>query len=448
MILAQYLSETDEADLIPRDLSKSEKCELTNIGSNKLDILMNWTYSQFSCSHCKKCTHRCEVLSGPELDMGMIESAYNSIISRPYDEQPAATIEYVQEHYDVYNALRQCCFCGHCTSACRRHVLSVDKMRVWRELFMRANLMPPDDSKLVMVDNEWDIFSAYRAIYQIGYPEFISLDQAADEPGLVDTLFFPGCSLVSYAPEVMKAIGNWLTSCGIKWALSDGCCGSPLMSAGLFERAANLRQRFVDKMRQAKITKMICICPGCMDEFHSDVNVDIEIIPLPELMLKLAEARESQPEGTGFSPLDLSSVTFFDSCHDRHDMRNALAIRRLLALYIPEATQHEFEHNKRDSLCCGAGGAVASYDPAITDRRVWRVIDEAHKSGGKTLISMCPTCTYTFGQANLSGDGNPIESYHYLEALFGITINWEEVFANLNNMWTGEYGPWLNATFF
>ena len=96
------------------------------------------------------------------------------------------------------------------------------------------------------------IFSAYRAIYGVGYPEFVSLAQAAEHgPGLADTVFFPGCSLVSYAPELTRKVGRWLTAAGVSWALSDDCCGSPLMSAGLFDRAAALRGRILEQMRAA-----------------------------------------------------------------------------------------------------------------------------------------------------------------------------------------------------
>lgn len=437
-----------DRDLFPRKLSNEELDGIESI-SPKMSALTKWAYNQFSCSHCGKCTRRCEVLSEPDLDMGAISDAYDTIMSFEGEERIQATIDFVSSNYLMYNALRRCCFCGFCTAACRRHVLAPDKMRVWRQLFMEADLMPPDDSKLVMVDNEWNIFSAYRAIYGISYPEFMSLDQAADDPSYdVDTLLFPGCSLVSYTPELIDALGGWLNDCGIKWALSDACCGSPLMSAGLFDRAHALREGIIEKMHRAGITKMITVCPGCTDEFHEELPADIEIIPLPEILLEYSEKRISQGYSSGFAPMDLSSVTFFDSCHDRNDMRNALAIRALLALHIEQARQIEMDHHKKGALCCGAGGAVSSYDPEVTDRRVWRIIDEAKATGAKTLISMCPTCSYTFGQANISSAENGIESLHYLEALFGIVTDWPKVFDQLNSMWYGEYGPWLNATFF
>ncbi|WP_165062421.1 (Fe-S)-binding protein [Adlercreutzia sp. ZJ154] len=419
------------------------------IHSAKMDALIQFSARQLTCSHCGKCTRRCEVLEGPGLDIGRIAAAYDRIVALPEDEQPAALMQLLNEDYPMYNALRQCCFCGHCTAECPHHVLAPEDMRVWRELFMRTEIMPAQDSRLVMVDEEWHIFSAYRAIYGIGYPEFTSLDAAAEHgPGLADTLFFPGCSLVSYAPDVMRAIGAWLTESGVSWALSDGCCGSPLMSAGMFERAAALRAKFIDQMQKAGITRMVTVCPGCADEFVEDMPAGIDIVPLPELLEQLSAQRESEGRESGFSPLSRDAITFFDSCHDRSSCRNARAIRRLMAKYVPQAAQLEMDNHKRQTLCCGAGGAVASYDADITNSRVWRVIDEARATGAQTVITMCPTCTYTIAQANLSAPERGIENKHYLEMLFGVEIDWANVFDQLGSMWTGEYGPWLSATFF
>lgn len=420
-----------------------------DIHSTKMDAIVSFAARQMTCSHCGKCTRRCQVLEGPGLDIGTIAAAYDAVMALPEDQQVPAVIELMNERPELYHALRQCCFCGHCTAACAHHVLAPEDMRVWRELFMRVGYMPIDDSKLVMVDNEWHIFSAYRAIHAVAYPEYVSLAAAAEAgPGLVDTLFFPGCSLVSYAPEVTRAVGDWLSESGVKWALSDGCCGSPLMSAGMFDRAAALRQGFIQQMQQAGITRMVTVCPGCADEFADDMPADIQIVPLPELMLELAKAREAAGQAVGFTPLPRESVTFFDSCHDRLTGSNGRPIRELVRRYAPGARQVEMEHCKRDTLCCGAGGAVASYDPQITDDRVWQVMKEARATSTQTVITMCPTCTYTLAQANLNAPERGMDSKHYLELLFGVEIDWAAVFANLGGMWTGEYGPWLTETFY
>ncbi len=400
------------------------------------------------CIHCGKCTPRCVVLSTPSIDIGTVMEAYDSIRAKPYDEQPAATQEVVSENFELYHSLRQCCFCGFCTATCEQHVLAPSHMRAWRELFMRANLMPPENSKLVMVDNEWHIFSAYRAIYNIAYPDFVTLEAAAAHgPGLADTLLFPGCSLVSYAPELMSAVGAWLSTAGISWAYSDDCCGSPLMSAGLFERGHALRMRTIDRVREAGITKIITVCPGCGEELSVDTPDDIDIVPLAEVMGEIAKQRSANEESTGFATIDSASFTFFDSCHDRADLRHANSARALMEICAPNAVRCEMDHSKHDTLCCGAGGAVSSYDSDICDQRVWRVIDEARSTGAQTLVTMCPTCTYTIAQANLSAPERAMDSHHYLELALGVPIDWNTVFAQLGNMWTGEYAAWLNATF-
>lgn len=435
-------------------LTKEELLQIKAVGNPKLSAIAEFASRQFTCSHCGKCTRRCEVLAGPKLDIGTIEKAYNTVAALPEENRADAVRELMASDYSMYNALRQCCFCGHCTAACGNHVLAPDVMRAWRELFMQCGFMPPNDSKLVMVDNEWHIFSAYRAIYEIYYPQFTMLCDAAcesnnsGESNSPRTLLFPGCSLVTYAPEVVAALGDWLNDSGIDWVLSDDCCGSPLMSAGLFERAQNLREKIIEQMRHAKIERMVTICPGCADEFREFLPEDIQLVPLPELLYKQAQIRLSEGKDSGFSPMNLNSVTFFDSCHDRHNMRNAKALRRLFKKYIPNAEIHEMTHAKRATLCCGAGGAVGSYDADITDRRVWRVIEEARATGAETLITMCPTCTYTIAQANLAHPQSAMNSLHYLEVLFNAEIDWNAVFYQLNAMWSGEWGPWLNQTFF
>lgn len=436
----------------PQKLTSDELAQIARLGSPLLDDLAQWANTHLTCSHCRRCTTRCEVLQEADLDIGMIEEGYERIAALPFDEQPAAVIAEVQEHYDRYHALRRCCFCGYCTATCQTRMLAPDRMRDWRVLFMRAGLMPPDDSRLVMVDNEWHIFSAYRAIYGIGYPEFLSLaDAAAQGPGTVDTLFFPGCSLVSYAPDLTRAIGNWLTAAGYSWALSDDCCGSPLMSAGLADRAAALRERILNQIRAAGIVRIITVCPGCGEEFAELMGDGVDIVPLPEILLRKGAIMAQSAEGgfCGYAPLETQSITVFDSCHDRYDGRHGAAIRALASRYLPHTAQIEMDDRRKGTLCCGAGGAVAAYDGDISQRRVWRVIDEARATGAQTLVTMCPTCTYTVAQACLEADpARGIESRHYLELLFGQAIDWRLVFDQLGAMWTGEYGPWLNETFF
>jgi Fe-S oxidoreductase len=460
----------------PQKLSEVELAELARLGSPLIDALGTWLNRRLSCAHCKRCTRRCEILEQPALDIGGVEADFAQIVDLAPDLQNAAVLRLVQERPELYHTLRRCCFCGHCTATCATSMTAAARMREWREPFMAAGLMPPDDSKLVMVDNEWHIFSAYRAIYGIAYPEFTQLADAAagsaatgggkaaseatvngtagganaDDNATIDTLFFPGCSLVSYAPELMRRIGRWLDAAGYRWAMSVECCGSPLMSAGLFERSRALRQKLLDQIRAVGVTRVLTVCPGCGEELAEVMGDEVDIVPLPELLLEHLTAGDAAVPGDGLEPQDVPfSMTFFDSCHDRLDTRHGTAVRRLLEFSLPKASQVEMPHHGKDTLCCGAGGAVAAYDAEITQRRVWRVIDEARATKAGTLVTICPTCTYTIAQALLGAASEQgIQNHNYLELAFGQTINWPEVFGQLEAMWTGEYAPWLTQTFF
>jgi Fe-S oxidoreductase len=301
-------------------------------------------------------------------------------------------------------------------------------IRPWRHLFAFANNMPPEDSKIVAVDSEWHIFSVYRAVYGIGYPEFPTLETV--EPGQVDTLFFPGCTLVSYMPELIRATGAWLSGQGIRWALSDSCCGSPLMSAGLCERAWAMREGLLEQIRHSGIKRVITVCPGCGEELAEVFGEEVEFKPLPELLY------ERQVPIVRHS----TSLTVFDSCHDRTNTRHGKALRALLA--NSDCVVHEMAHCGRNTLCCGAGGAVSAFSPESAQQRVARLLDEAQETGATTVLSACPTCTYTLAQELLTRE-RTLENRHYLELVFGERVDWAQIFAQLQGMWFGEYGAWV-----
>ncbi|MDR0501049.1 MAG: (Fe-S)-binding protein [Coriobacteriales bacterium] len=418
------------------------------------------------------------------MHIGKIEAEFSRIMQLPKDELADALLQMMSEMPELYQTLRKCCFCGHCTAFCEAHIDAPARMRDWRSLFAQTGIMPEQDSKLVMVDNEWHIFSAYRAIYGVSYPQFNLLSDLAElsdahdstdfadaakmlQSANIDTLFFPGCSLASYAPHLVVAVGEWLNNQGINWALSLDCCGSPLMSAGLFERSVGLRSRILQQVRTCGIKRVLTVCPGCGEELAEVFGDDIQIVPLAELLLQKSDAVALDTNA--------GALTVFDSCHDRHDGRHGMAVRALLQKAFPNKALLQMQHCGKDTLCCGAGGAVSAFDADISNRRVWRVINEAKATGANTLVTMCPTCTYTiaFAQTQNLDDvhvqtetgvqsqilaendsvtnddgGLMLPSHHYLELYFNQTINWSQVFANLESMWTGEYAEWLSATFF
>lgn len=94
--------------------------------------------------------------------------------------------------------------------------------------------------------------------------------------------------------------------------------------------------------------------------------------------------------------------------------------------------------------CCGAGGAVNSFEPDRVDGQTELKLSFAPE--GSTVVTMCPTCTYTYA-FYLMNHPRELGNKHYAELLFDTQIDWDLVYAQLSGMWTGEYGPWLSQVF-
>ncbi|NGM16649.1 hypothetical protein GMI70_01265 [Eggerthellaceae bacterium zg-893] len=390
-----------------------------------------------ACRECGACTPRCEVLCPPDAPALTVGSLARAFVAA---QTPEGVASLAAESPDLVFAVRRCCMDGLCTLSCPDRVNARAVFAALRELLALAGVTTQAGFESTQVDKEWHIFSVYRAVHGIYYND---LPGVADAPAWkADTLFFPGCSLASYAPDLTREVLAWLRDQGMNAVLSVDCCGSPLRSGGFADRANAHRQALVDAALAAGITRVVFVCPGCRDEWEAASGADaLELVALPQL---LADAGASPlPEKVAQAAgCDDPTLALFDSCHDR-DGRFGSPLRRVFA----DCRTVELAHHGKNAVCCGAAGAVSLVDPAICDRRARRVLDEEPTSAGANLVvSNCPTCEYTFAATRRAepADAPSGPSHaHYLELLFPSSFDWPQTFSQLESMWTGEYGPWV-----
>jgi len=215
-----------------------------------------------------------------------------------------------------------------------------------------------------------------------------------------------------------------------KTTMIDHCCGSPLKSAGFYDRAEALCDKIAAELDYSGAKEVICVCPGCANAMRSTLakaGLDIEVSTLASFLVKHDfKPKRSLPEG----PLCISK-----SCQDRNGeyLEDTCSV-----LGIDPETPSIFHG------CCGAGGAVSAFDPnrqaAQADNKLSFAPD------GATVVTMCPTCTYTYAFRTMEAPRN-ITNKHYTELLFENQFDWDTVFAQLGSMWSGEYGAWLAQVF-
>ena len=396
------------------------------------------TYWKFSgtCTQCGHCTEACESLTSTGVTLGDIaKGMLDAQRGASTKEELAANIAANEQ---LVKAVRGCFFCTSCKNTCFAHNDVCDLIYHARVDFQNLGLIPRDTWSSVLVDEEWDIFKAYRAIYGIGYVDLMrhkAYEGHEPEEGLI-TAFFPGCALAAYGPELTREIFATMDELAEGHVtLLDSCCGSSLKSAGFFDRAEKLCDRNADELVSAGVKELVCVCPGCANDMRKALSkrgIDVEVRLLAGWLAERGfKPKHELPEGT---------VCLSKSCQDR-DGSYLDETREVLGLAGDgsDARKCSIYHG-----CCGAGGAVSAYLPerqaAQADSKLSFAPD------GATVVSMCPTCTYTYAY-RLMESPRDVTNKHYCELLFDSQFDWDKTFAQLGSMWTGEYGPWLAQVF-
>ena len=383
------------------------------------------------CTQCGYCKGACSSLENNELTLGGIARAMLDA------ERGASTIEDLRDailvNAPLVNAVRGCFFCTSCKNTCFAHNDVCDLIYHARVDFLNLGLIPRESYSSVLVDQEWDIFTAYRAIHGIGYSDLTrhKATETSEAASDCEIAFFPGCSLAAYGPELTREIFACLEECGAgKVTMLDSCCGSSLKSAGFFERAEALCDRNASEIDAAGAKQLVCVCPGCANDMKRALGVRGMDIQVTSLSAFLAEHGFEMKK-----PLPETPLVFSKSCQDR-DGSYLDETRAILG--VGEETPAVFKG------CCGAGGAVSAFNP---DRQAEQAdMKLSFVPDGSTVVTMCPTCTYTYAFRQMMSPRD-IQSKHYTELLFENQFDWEKVFAQLGGMWYGEYGPWLAQVF-
>lgn len=390
------------------------------------------TYRTFlgQCTECGHCTGACNSLTSAEMTLGEIAKAMLAA------ERGANSTDEVRERIaqdqKLVQAVRGCFFCTSCKNTCFAHNDVCDLIYHARIDFQNLGLIEREAWSSVLVDQEWDIFTAYRAIHGIGYADLtrhVENEYHSAESDC-DVAFFPGCSLAAYGPDLTREIFGTVDDLCEKATMIDRCCGSSLKSAGFFDRAEALCDRNVAEIRESGAKTLVCVCPGCANDMKAALareGVDVEVVSLAAYL--------GERGFTPKHPVPAGQLCLSKSCQDR----DGTYLRETCAVLGIDPDTPAIFHG-----CCGAGGAVSAFKP---DRQAQQADSKlSFAQDGATVVTMCPTCTYTYAYRLMSAPRN-IVNKHYTELMFESQFDWDLVFAQLGGMWYGEYGAWLASVF-
>ncbi|MFX1337793.1 MAG: (Fe-S)-binding protein [Promethearchaeota archaeon] len=175
------------------------------------------------------------------------------------------------------------------------------------------------------------------------------------------------------------------------------CCGSLAHHIASNEELQNHVEILNNWFKDNKVTDLITICAGCYNYLTryypkylgSDFNVKVQhllqFINQPENLKKLNLKYNGKK----------ISVYYHDACH----LRNAEVpiieeARSIIDSIDGPIDLKEMENNRKNSLCCGAGGGVYSIFKENSDYSSKIIFEQMKMS--KALLTACPFCYTAF----------------------------------------------------
>lgn len=347
------------------------------------------------CLQCNDCLQTCEFLANLGLTPGEF---FKQLISEEISS-------------DIIDVVQRCDLCGRCSLDCPAEINLPGGMVAAREILLQSGMVSLDDFQIMMVDNYWHFFSLYMHSFGIDYQGLVETH--------FDTLFFPGCTLASYAPELTHQIHSWLQERTPALGFTEKCCGLPLSSLGLRDRGNRHVARIYHHLKSAGAHRLVTACPNCF-YYLRDRLVGIEVISLYDLLVE-----------AGVKLTGAATVSIHDSCPDRIEGKISQQVRRLLSGY-PQA---EMEHSGENTICCGSGGIVSMISPQLCKDRAQKRLDEFAATRAERLITACMACNHRFSRENSLAN-----VIHCLELVFDTPIDYPQIQTNLSVMWEGEWG--------
>ena len=353
----------------------------------------------FSCTECGRCQDLCPAHNtGKPLNPRRIIHDIKVNLLENGDanagEKRLPLIGEKAEGTSCEDALWSCTTCGACLSVCPvliEHMPKIVKMR--RHLVQEKARFPEELLNLFenmeQRSNPWGIAPSERGKWAslLGDREFVA--------GKTEYLFFVGCagSFDSRAKQTTVALATVLDKAGVTWGIlgrDELCCGDSVRRLGnefVFDRMA---RENVAKFKEKGVTKIVTQCPHCFSTLKNDYRqygLELEVLHHSELIASLVqEGKLSATKG-----VNLGKTLFHDSCYLGRHNDTFTAPRQVIEAAIGVAPG-EFERQKENGFCCGAGGGRMWMEEQIGTRINHDRVNEALKQQPDTICVSCPYC--------------------------------------------------------
>ncbi|HIC94624.1 MAG TPA: (Fe-S)-binding protein [Anaerolineae bacterium] len=295
-----------------------------------------------------------------------------------------------------------CLSCYSCTVTCPRGIVPSDVMLRLKSLVAqgRGGEMPESLRRFSgLVLAEHNISGEPNETRLIWSENLERLPAGLRRRRKAEVVYFVGCvaSFFPMAYSIPQSFVRILDGAGVDFATLGGeewCCGYPLLNAGMEERMAELAKHNIAKVKGLGAGRLVTTCPSCYHTWRQvypqllGEELDFEVLHSTHLLAELIDT-----DRLGLGRLE-QTVTYHDPC-DLGRKSGVYDAPRQVIESIPGVRLVEMDASREGARCCGGGGNVEVVAPELTAAVAARRIEQAQRTGARTLVSACQQCKRT-----------------------------------------------------
>jgi Fe-S oxidoreductase len=388
-------------------------------GANKLeDLTMTQILDGFACIMCNRCQDVCPAyVTGKELSPSAYEVNKRYLIKDQMIDlsNGEASLSPLMGSAISESAVWACTSCGACIDVCPvGNEPMLDILDIRRDAVLTQGEFPAE------FQNAFNGMERQSNPWQISEPRFnwakgleFPVPTVEENPNF-EILYWVGCA-ASYDPRAQltaRALVKVLSKAGVNFAVlgeAEKCTGDTARRAGNEYLYYEMASANVETLNEVKPPRIVVTCPHCFHnlgkEYHQ-FGGNYEVVHHTELIEELIAAKKLPMSA---HPNKQSNVTFHDPCYLGRHNGVIDAPRTVLNKVGNGKGVVEMPRNKRNSFCCGAGGAQFWKEEEHGDKAVNVTrYEEAKATGADTLAVGCPFCMQMFNTAQSEVTHGPV----------------------------------------
>jgi glycolate oxidase iron-sulfur subunit len=240
-----------------------------------------------------------------------------------------------------------------------------------------------------------------------------------DSKGTV--VFFPGCAVDYFQPEIGKATIGVLNSIGYDVIVPGGlkCCGRPLLSLGDRGAAEELAAHNTALLDAINADAIVTACASCGLTFKKEYPKLLRSGAKAPAILDIHEFLAGRISGLKLGPVK-KLVTWHDPCHLGRGQGLSGTARDILRA-VPGLALEEMRNADR---CCGFGGVMRITHHKLSNGIAGEKAGNIMATKAEAVVTGCPGCRMQIANA-LSQAGSRIEVLHTVQILEEALLNAE-----------------------